>query len=52
MTRFGITIPIDDRPLRSQRARFTRLVEFGYTDVWSAEVDATDAFTPLTLAAA
>ena len=28
------------------------LVELGYTDVWSAEANGTDGFSPLTLAAA
>ncbi len=51
-TRYGITIPFDGVTLAEHRAWFTRLADLGYTDVWSAEVDGTDGFTPLTLAAA
>ena len=38
--------------LRDHRWWFTELAELGYTDVWSAEVDGADGFTPLALAAA
>jgi len=48
--RFGITIPFDGVPLREQRALFEQLPDLGYTDVWSAESNANDAFTPLALA--
>ncbi len=48
----GITIPFDGIPLHEHRAWFARLRELGYTDLWSAEVDGADGFTPLTLAAA
>jgi probable F420-dependent oxidoreductase len=48
--RFGITIPFDGVPLPEQRALFERLPDLGYTDVWSAESNANDAFTPLALA--
>ncbi|HVA06995.1 MAG TPA: LLM class F420-dependent oxidoreductase [Acidimicrobiales bacterium] len=50
--RYGITIPFDGIPLHAHREWFARLKELGYTDVWSAEVDGSDGFTPLTLAAA
>ncbi len=49
--RRGITIPFDV-PLHEHRRWFDLLVELGYTDVWSAEVDGGDGFTPLALAAA
>ena len=49
MQRYGMTIPFDG-PLHSQRDRFTELVDLGYTDVWSAEADGHDGFTPLALA--
>jgi probable F420-dependent oxidoreductase len=52
VTRHGITIPFDGIPLHAHREWFARLVELGYTDVWSAEVDGSDGFTPLALAAA
>ncbi|MBU6233471.1 MAG: LLM class F420-dependent oxidoreductase [Acidobacteria bacterium] len=50
--RYGITIPFDGVTLTEHRDWFRRLVDLGYTDVWSAEVDGTDGFTPLALAAA
>ena len=48
--RFGITVPFDGVPLVEQRALFESLPDLGYTDVWSAESNANDAFTPLALA--
>ena len=48
----GITIPFDGIPLYEHRQWFARLRELGYTDLWSAEVDGYDGFTPLALAAA
>src|SRR3954462_7208102 len=48
--RFGITIPFEGVPLLEQRALFESLPDLGYTDVWSAESNANDAFTPLALA--
>ena len=51
-SRYGITIPFDGVSLSEHRDWYSRLVELGYTDVWSAEVDGTDGFTPLALAAA
>jgi probable F420-dependent oxidoreductase len=51
-TRYGITIPFDGIPLHAHKEWFARLRQLGYTDVWSAEVDGSDGFTPLALAAA
>jgi len=51
-SRYGITIPFDDIPLHAHKEWFARLRELGYTDLWSAEVDGSDGFTPLALAAA
>lgn len=48
--RFGITVPFDGVPLPEQRALFESLPDLGYTDVWTAESNANDAFTPLALA--
>jgi probable F420-dependent oxidoreductase len=48
----GITVPFDGIPLHAHREWFARIRELGYTDIWSAEVDGPDGFTPLTLAAA
>ena len=51
-TRPGITIPFDGIPLHAHKDWFARLRALGYTDIWSAEVDGADGFTPLALAAA
>jgi probable F420-dependent oxidoreductase len=49
---YGMTIPFEGVPLADHRQWLEELVDLGYTDVWSAEADGTDAFTPLALAAA
>jgi probable F420-dependent oxidoreductase len=51
-SRYGITIPFDTLPLHAHKESFARLRQLGYTDLWSAEVDGSDGFTPLALAAA
>jgi probable F420-dependent oxidoreductase len=51
-SRYGITIPLDTVPLHAHKEWFARLRALGYTDLWSAEVDGSDGFTPLALAAA
>jgi probable F420-dependent oxidoreductase len=48
--RYGMTIPFDGVPLHAQRDWIIELEELGYTDVWSAEANGADAFTPLALA--
>jgi len=48
--RHGITFPFDGLPLHAQRDHVRALVDAGYTDLWSAESGAHDAFTPLVLA--
>ncbi len=50
--RHGITVPLDGISLAQHREVFRELVDLGFTDVWSAESGAADAFTPLVLAAA
>jgi probable F420-dependent oxidoreductase len=50
--RWGVTLPLDSVPLRKHHAIVERLEELGYTDAWSSEASATDAFTPLALTAA
>ncbi len=50
--RFGITVPFEGVSLPEHREWYARLADLGYTDVWSAEVDGADGFTPLALAAA
>lgn len=49
-TRWGMTIPLEGVPLAEQRAVIEQMSDLGYTDVWSAEANSTDAFTPLVLA--
>jgi len=49
--RWGITVPFD-APLHEHGAWLGLLAELGYTDVWSAEADGIDGFSPLLLAAA
>ncbi len=48
--RWGISIPFSGIPLPEQQKLVAELPELGYTDVWSSEASATDAFTPLALA--
>lgn len=50
--RYGMTIPLDGVPLAEHREWYRELVDLGYTDVWSAETNGADGFTPLVLAAA
>ncbi len=47
----GMTVPLPG-PLHSHREKLAALADMGYTDIWSAESDGADAFTPLALAAA
>ena len=47
----GMTVPLPG-PLHSHREKLSELADLGYTDIWSAEADGADAFTPLALAAA
>ena len=49
MQRYGMTIPFGGVPLHAQREWIEELVDLGYTDVWSAESDGGDGFTPLAL---
>jgi probable F420-dependent oxidoreductase len=46
-----MTVPLPG-PLHSHRDKLIELADLGYTDIWSAEADGADAFTPLALAAA
>jgi probable F420-dependent oxidoreductase len=48
--RFGITIPFDGVPLSQHREWYEKVVDLGYTDVWSSEVDGADCFSPIALA--
>ncbi|HVW80297.1 MAG TPA: LLM class F420-dependent oxidoreductase [Mycobacteriales bacterium] len=49
-SRYGITFPFDDIALTDQRAIVESLPDLGYTDLWSAESNGYDGFTPLALA--
>jgi len=49
---WGLTIPLLGVPLPEHAEVIRALPDLGYTDVWSAETNGTDAFTPLALAAA
>jgi hypothetical protein len=46
----GMTVPLPG-PLHSHRDKLGELADLGYTDIWSAESDGADGFTPLALAA-
>jgi len=47
----GMTVPLPG-PLHTHREKLAELADLGYTDIWSAESDGADAFTPLAMAAA
>ncbi len=49
---YGITIPFNGVPLAEHRPWVEEVAQLGYTDVWTAEADGTDGFTPLALSAA
>jgi len=50
--RHGITMPCPGLTLAEHRALYEEIAALGYTDIWSAETNTFDAFTPLALAAA
>jgi probable F420-dependent oxidoreductase len=47
---WGLTVPQIGLPLLEHENLIRALPEWGYTDIWSAETNGTDAFTPLALA--
>jgi probable F420-dependent oxidoreductase len=47
LARWGITLPLHGMPLTDQQDIVAALPDLGYTDVWSAEMNGSDAFTPL-----
>ncbi|MGC4806073.1 LLM class F420-dependent oxidoreductase [Micromonospora sp. DT233] len=47
-----MTVPLSGIPLAEHATVYAALHRAGFTDVWSSEVNGTDAFTPLALAAA
>jgi probable F420-dependent oxidoreductase len=50
--RWGLTVPLTGVPLLEHAEIVRALPDLGYTDLWSAETNGTDAFTPLALATA
>jgi probable F420-dependent oxidoreductase len=50
--RWGLTYPLQGVPLSEHGPILREAEELGYTDAWSAEVEANDAFTPLAAFAA
>jgi probable F420-dependent oxidoreductase len=50
--RWGLTVPLTGVPLHRHEEIVKALPDLGYTDLWSAEVNGADAFTPLALASA
>jgi probable F420-dependent oxidoreductase len=48
--RYGITFPFDGIALAEQQGIVASLADLGYTDLWSAESNGYDGFTPLALA--
>jgi probable F420-dependent oxidoreductase len=51
-TRWGLTIPFVGVPLAEHEPLIRRAEAAGYDDLWSAETNGADGFTPLALAAA
>jgi len=49
--RAGMTVPLPGH-LHTHRERLMELADLGYSDIWSAESDGADGFTPLAMAAA
>jgi probable F420-dependent oxidoreductase len=52
MTRWGLTLPLPNLPLREHVDLVRRAEAAGYTDLWSGETNGPDGFTPLAAAAA
>jgi probable F420-dependent oxidoreductase len=50
-TRWGLTLPLPQIPLRDHGELVRRAEAAGYTDLWSGETNGPDGFTPLALAA-
>lgn len=50
--RLGITLPVATLPLSAHEPLLRELRDLGYSDAWTSETSAHDAFTPLAFAAA
>jgi probable F420-dependent oxidoreductase len=51
MDRMGMTVPVAGETMAELPAVLDELAAAGYTDIWTSEVNATDAFAPLLVAA-
>jgi len=51
MDRLGMTVPVAGETMAELPAVLDELAAAGYTDIWTSEVNATDAFAPLLMAA-
>jgi probable F420-dependent oxidoreductase len=51
MSRWGLTVPLPNVPLREHADLVRRAEAAGYTDLWSGETAGPDGFTPLVLSA-
>jgi len=51
MSRWGLTVPLPNLPLREHAELVRRAEAAGYTDLWSGEAAGPDGFTPLALSA-
>ncbi len=52
MSRYAMSVPLSGYSLIQHRDLYREMVDLGYTDLWSSEVDGSDGLTPLALAAA
>jgi alkanesulfonate monooxygenase SsuD/methylene tetrahydromethanopterin reductase-like flavin-dependent oxidoreductase (luciferase family) len=52
VTRWGVTVPLPNLPLREHADLVRRVEAAGYTDLWSGETNGPDGFTPLAACAA
>ncbi|MGC8465777.1 MAG: LLM class F420-dependent oxidoreductase [Acidimicrobiales bacterium] len=50
MSTYAMTIPLASKPFHEQREIYESLRSWGYEELWSSEVDGSDAFTPLVVA--
>jgi len=51
MDRLGMTVPVAGETMAELPAVLDELAAAGYSDIWTSEVNATDAFAPLLMAA-
>jgi alkanesulfonate monooxygenase SsuD/methylene tetrahydromethanopterin reductase-like flavin-dependent oxidoreductase (luciferase family) len=51
MSRLGMTVPVAGETMAELPAVLDELAGAGYSDIWTSEANATDAFAPLLIAA-